>query len=360
MWLYLLVFGLLAALTLFRWVQPLSPAGYFATTRWSLGLMAVLLTLIVGLRHEVGGDWVGYFYYLELMHEAPIASTLSTNEPGYLLLNWLGANWGGGIYAVNLLSALLMMIGITAFCRSQPKPLLTLVVALPYLVVVVGMGYTRQAIAIGFVMLAISALYKARAWRYLLWVLVAVLFHKTAVVMLPFAFFALQRNKVFYGLLMLLMGGLFALAVLPYADYYLANYVTSEYYESSGAMVRLLMTVLPAVFYILNSRRFALNTVMNSFWRAMAWSSVGLLLLLLVFPQNSTAIDRLALYWLPLQLMVLSQLPNVLVIKGLGRKVGSVSIVLYSAFFYLVWLFWATHAHAWLPYQFYPWVWLWS
>jgi len=25
-----------------------------------------------------------------------------------------------------------------------------------------------------------------------------------------------------------------------------------------------------------------------------------------------------------------------------------------------VWLFFAAHAFAWLPYQFYPWVWLWS
>jgi hypothetical protein len=67
-----------------------------------------------------------------------------------------------------------------------------------------------------------------------------------------------------------------------------------------------------------------------------------------------------ALYWIPLQLFVLSRLPD-----ALGRREGKNAfwvgvLVAYSAAVMVVWLFFAKTAFAWLPYQFYPWVWLWQ
>lgn len=356
---YLLLLALLAALTLFRWGPPLSPMGYISTTRWSLGVMAVLLVGVMGLRHEVGGDWNAYLNYLESMQGESFRTLLTTNEPGYLLLNWLGANVWGGIYTVNTLSAALLVWGLVAFSRCQPRPLLAMLVALPYLLMVVGMGYTRQSVAIGLVMLAMAAVFHGRVWRYIAWVMLAVLFHKTAVVMLPFALFALRRNKLLYGMLMVLAGGLLTTLFLPYVDYFVRGYVANDY-ESGGALVRLLMTVGPALVFLLYRRRFGFSIPVQSFWAALSWASVVLLLLLLWFPENSTAIDRLALYWLPLQLMVLSHLPGIWVFKGLGRSFGTLMVAAYSVLLMLGWLLFATHAHAWLPYQFYPWVWLWS
>lgn len=137
------------------------------------------------------------------------------------------------------------------------------------------------------------------------------------------------------------------------------GYVANDY-ESGGALVRLLMTVGPSLVFLLYRRRFGFSAPLQSFWAALSWASVVLLLLLLWFPENSTAIDRLALYWLPLQLMVLSHLPGIWVLKGLGRSFGTLMVAAYSVLLTLGWLLFATHTHAWLPYQFYPWVWLWS
>ncbi|PUE35188.1 EpsG family protein [Limnohabitans sp. Hippo3] len=321
--------------------------------------MVILLVGMMGLRHEVGGDWVVYLSYLESIQGESLKALLTTNEPGYLFLNWLGANVWGGIYTVNTLSAALLVWGLLAFSRCQPRPLLAMLVALPYLLMVVGMGYTRQSVAIGLVMLAMAAVFHGRVWRYIAWVMLAALFHKTAVVMLPFAFFALRRNKLLYGMLMVLAGGLLSTLLLPYADYFVQGYVANDY-ESGGALVRLLMTVGPSLVFLLYRRRFGFSISVQSFWAALSWSSVVLLLLLLWFPENSTAIDRLALYWLPLQLMVLSHLPGIWVFKGFGRSFGTLMVVAYSVLLMLGWLLFATHAHAWLPYQFYPWVWLWS
>lgn len=75
---------------------------------------------------------------------------------------------------------------------------------------------------------------------------------------------------------------------------------------------------------------------------------------------SSTAVDRIALYWIPLQLFVLSRLPN-----ALGRYAGKnllwvFAVIAYSAAVHFIWLLYADTAFAWLPYQFYPWVWFWQ
>ena len=85
-----------------------------------------------------------------------------------------------------------------------------------------------------------------------------------------------------------------------------------------------------------------------AFWGVLEWSP------------SSTAVDRVALYWIPLQLFVLSRLPDVL-----GRREGKNAfwvglLVTFSAAVLFVWLSFAEMAYAWLPYQFYPWVWLWQ
>ena len=61
---------------------------------------------------------------------------------------------------------------------------------IPYLVTVVAMGYSRQAVAIGFVMLAFSGLGANSAIRFAIWITVAALFHKSAVLLIPIAILA--------------------------------------------------------------------------------------------------------------------------------------------------------------------------
>ena len=70
---------------------------------------------------------------------------------------------------------------------------------------------------------------------------------------------------------------------------------------------------------------------------------------------SSTAVDRLALYIIPLQLVVLSRVPDAFPSRDGGRNVQLlVTIILYSAAIQFVWLTFANHAEFWLPYQFYP------
>ena len=62
-------------------------------------------------------------------------------------------------------------IGLVVFCRNLPRPWLALAVAVPYLVIVVAMGYSRQGVALGLAMLGLVALGKKGTGWFVFWVL---------------------------------------------------------------------------------------------------------------------------------------------------------------------------------------------
>ena len=90
----------------------------------------------------------------------------------------------------------------------------------------------------------------------------------------------------------------------------------------------------------------------------MAWGALAFVILLYISP-SSTAVDRIALYWIPLQLFVWSRLPDALGRPGEANSGLVYAVVSYSTAVHFVWLSFAVHSVYWLPYQFYPWVWLW-
>lgn len=152
-----------------------------SSTPLALGLF---LPLMIGLRVQVGGDWGSYIGFVIRSEGLPFSELFLADEPGYGLLNWIGANWGGGVYLVNTVCGLIFSIGLLRFCRAQPRPWLDLTLAFPYLVTVVAMGYSRQGVAIGLEMIALLALQRDRLLQYLAWIALAATFHRTALVLL--------------------------------------------------------------------------------------------------------------------------------------------------------------------------------
>jgi len=323
------------------------------------GVVLVFLTLVIGLRHEVGGDWDQYLIHLEYAFGQSILEEIThiRGEFAYRILAWFGSNVGGGIYLVNTVCAALFSWGLLVFCRIQPRPWLALLVAVPFLVTVVAMGYTRQGAAIGLVMRGLVALRHERTFRFILWVVVAALFHKSAAVMVPLAFFVRTKHR-WSSLVVIVIATvvIFVLLLQEHLEFLSYGYIEQKY-SSAGAGVRIAMNILPAAVFLLWRSRFVMTLEQIRFWTWMSWGAVGFVGLLWVFP-SSTAVDRLALYWIPLQLVVWSHLPDVLGHQGRRNPGWVISVVAYSAIVQFTWLSFGVHANSWLPYQFYPWVWL--
>lgn len=315
--------------------------------------VGVGVAVLVGLRAHVGGDWANYEAMLDAWDGMSLSEAVTVTEPGFGILSWIALQLDWGLVGVNMLTAPLFAFALVRFCRSLPRPWLALAISIPYLVIVVAMGYSRQGVALACSMLGLLALGKGSIRSFAAWVILGATFHKTAVLLLPLAAFMRNRNALLsiVYLVAIAIAGYFVVRSDAAADLY-ENYVLAQY-QSEGALVRLLMNAVPAVLFLRTWRRFGLTPAQVALWRWFSWISLALLAALFV-TNASTAVDRVALYILPLQLVVFSRLPEVLGQRTLSGQTWVVMIVIYYAAVLFTWLNFATHAQYWIPYRFYP------
>ena len=312
-------------------------------------MVGISLALLIGLRHQVGGDWGNYESHYLNMLGAPLSEALEKGDPGYYLLNWLSGEIGGGVYLVNLVSGTLFSVGIATFCRQQPRPWLALAVSVPYMVIVVGMGYSRQGVALGLAMLGMVGLTKKSNVQFVLCIALAATFHKSAVLLVPLAVLATPRGRLWTAMWVGITAGLLYYVLLADSvDSLVTNYIDAQY-QSEGAAIRIAMNAIPAALLLLLRKRFLWQPAERNLWVTMALLSLGSVGWLLV-SSSSTAVDRMALYLIPLQLFVFSRLPD-LMGRGRGLRNWVMAVVAYYTAVLFVWLNFATHSQYWLPYQ---------
>lgn len=330
------------------------PVGEAETPVGAWVAVGIVLTLLIGFRYEVGGDWFNYFHYLDDVAGRMLDEVILNSDPGYQILNWLSLELDWDIFGTNLMAGAIFAIGLVVFCRSLPRPWLALAVAVPYLVIVVSMGYSRQGVALGLAMLGLVALGKKETGWFVFWVMLAATFHKTAVLLLPLAALAAAHNRlvaIAWGVGSLALG--YWLFLEDSMETLYVNYVEAEY-QSSGAMIRLAMNLVPAVALFVWRTKFTFSEGERRLWLLFALISLALFGIFLVSPA-STAIDRIALYMLPLQLVVFAHLPDVLSEESeTDVSLPLLGVLGFYGLVQFVWLNFADHAHLWLPYRFYP------
>jgi hypothetical protein len=261
-----------------------------------------------------------------------------SRDPADGLFNWVAVQTGLDIYFVNCTYAVIFTFGLLVFCRKQPRPWLALNIAVPYLITVVAMGYSRQGVAIGLIMLGMVELERKRVLKFVMLVAVAATFHKSAVIIIPLAALASTRNRmatIFWVVVSTLF--LFGLLLQEHVNSLMSGYIEDKY-ESSGAGIRIAMNALPAALFLVLRDRFNLTADNKSFLTWMALGALAFIPLLILSP-SSTAVDRVALYWIPFQLIIWSRVPS-----AFGRTNGAIafwtfSLVAYSALVYFIWLF---------------------
>lgn len=305
------------------------------------------MMLMIGLRSQVGADWDTYKRIFNMIAYRDLWEALTLGDPGYQLLNWLSQQIGSGVWLVNLVCGILFTWGLIRFAQAQDDPWLTVLVGIPYLVIVVAMGYTRQAVAIGFIMAGFATLKRTGSLtRFLIYAMMAAMFHKTAVLTVPFVIFTSDRNRTLTVLAGLAAAyALYSLFLTGAQDRLLRNYESAN---SQGAAIRVAMDILPAALFLLRQRAFGFVEQERKLWRNLSLAALGCVPLLFIL-KGSTAVDRMALYLIPIQLVILPRLGNVY----LSQTAARLLVIIYSLAIQFSWLNYATFSNYWVPYHFY-------
>lgn len=308
----------------------------------------LFFSIVIGGRYEVGVDWSVYFSWYYLAEVSDFFDAMSVTDPAYAFLNWVAAYFGGGIALVNLVCGGVFMYGLIRYCRGQTAPWLSFYVAIPYLIIVVVMGYSRQGVAIGIYLLGLVWLARGRSGMFLMAIFLASLFHKSAMLMAPLFLLCGGFRERGSALFLLLMVSLLMLFLPSAVESWTALYVDGEM-ESSGAWARILMNCVPFVIFLILRKGFDSDSLDLKIIIALGWASIAVAPFLMFW---STAVDRMALYFLPLQISLWPRVVYSMVLPE-WRVFAVFCLCLIYAASLLVWLLFATHSGSWVPYRFF-------
>ena len=310
-------------------------------------IFGLFLVLIIGFRYQVGGDWYNYLAHYEFTKHETINDILKKPEILHYLLNWIAAKNDWGVYFTNVIYGIIFTIGLIKFVKNEPYPWLEITIAIPYLFLVVAMGYSRQGVAIGLFMLAITYLRENKFYVYVILILIATLFHRTAILLLPLGVFLYGKNIYLkYLMIIPIIYGTYTLFSTEGGRQLWQNYVVAGMI-SNGAKIRVAMTFISALIFFYVKDKWKEEYHDYEFWK---WISILSVVAIVLVNFASTAVDRIALYFIPLQLVVFGRLPELLKDKYNPNQIKFL-ITLYYFFVLFVWLNFAIHAKYWIPYQ---------
>ena len=159
------------------------------------------------------------------------------------------------------------------------------------------MGYSRQGVAIGFIMVFFALLYQRKLLKSLVFLLLATLFHKTAIVSIIVLF--LNRRFINFKTIGISIPffvlGLYIL--LPRLEGFYINYFLQQM-QSSGAVIRILINITASIVLIIFAKRYKNIFGENDFefWKPFIYISIVMFLFAILL-NITTIADRILLYF---------------------------------------------------------------
>ncbi len=324
----------------------------------------IISVVFVGTRYEVGGDWTTYIRNLKINISDSLFKTLEydpTNiggfsiEPGWALLSWLVKTNNLGIIGLNFISSLLFFIGLYLLCSKSNNFWISIIIAVPYMIIIVSMGYVRQSIALSFLMISISLIYndemRFKKLFFLIFLIIGASFHRSLYIMFPLIFiidkklFSLKNIFYFFILLFFLF---FYFNDVFFNSMYI-NYVKNKMItgmHSTGAVPRILLNFIPSFLFLYNYKKFK----NDKDFKFLLYLSLISIISILFIKVGTTALDRMSIYLMPLQILLWPKLISIFTNHLL--KIILVKSLIFTYFMVLfVWMNFGDTRRGWVPYS---------
>lgn len=305
-----------------------------------------LLVVFVGLRYEIGPDWLGYTYILERSQDRDWSDVWSQGEPLFFLLNKASDALGWGLYGVNAVCAAIFMYGVFRYARTTVNAWLALAAVMPFLVFIIAMSGIRQGAAMGILFVAAAGWSTSTVWKKVALIILAMGFHNSALFMLIFVIWDTGR----YQWARIAIGGIIGFVALQYLGDSGATEVYSKRYfednvKSGGALYHVMLCAIPGAVFLLFRRKWAAHGVANGLVARASILSLALLPMVFV---SSTGTSRVSLYLSFVQMWVFPAF-----VKAHGRRWPGATLAcgLYFLVIFVVYFTLGSHVEAYVPYR---------
>ena len=309
------------------------------------------LSVFIGLRYEVGGDWSIYLNFFDEYNQLFNINLLSTfldHGLFYVIINKISYYIGSGYIGVNFICAIIFMTALSSFLYSSKNRWLGMLVSFPIIIVILGMGYTRQGLAFAFSLLLLKSLENNRLYLSFIYLILAILSHQTALMLLSFFIFYFWYHKKYSDLIKLIIIPIFfGFIFWDKLAHLLYFYVGSgQHMTAFGSIPRASLIIIIAVLFLFFRKKHVYMTKYQIY--IFTWIAY-LIIVIAPFSFVSTiTTDRLLFYLYSLKVAFIS-FANLE-----DKKINAVVFFIISIYvFYLaVWMHFGHNSSSWVPYNF--------
>ena len=207
--------------------------GIFKRKKIIMLLAILLLSTISAIRYNVGGDYSSYKWIFDTIQSGNVVDI----EKGYFVLNKLISNYPVLLFILTFSSLYMIFLSLKNLFPRYENFLFSIYIYLYYLQW--NLGTIRQGISIAIFMLALTFLHRKKILKYSLMILVACLFHKTSIILLPLfllPFFSWGFWLVIFSLLIFLKDFIIRIVfnIITHLNISYVSYVSGSIKNSFG------------------------------------------------------------------------------------------------------------------------------
>ncbi len=320
---------------------------YKRITYW---ILLAFLTIFSGFRFQIGCDWFAYEDFFRRIPDFSFQEILLQRDAGFYLINRFIYNLELDFIYVNIFTSIIFFIGLHSLAKRQPEPISFLALAFPILIVNMPMSALRQGIAIGLVCIAFLAILDKKFIKFVALIVLASLFHSSALIFLLLTPFVKQKysnkNLILSGFLFL--PGAYLLTFTSLDDIVIQRYIQTDM-EAYGAFFRVGFLFITAIFF----QFFLRKKWQFNFPEDYTLVQVGSIMIMLLIPLtfvSSVIGDRVGYYFIPIQLIILARLHHFY--DGRNRIYIKYAPFAALGFIFIVWTSFSYHFNlCYLPYR---------
>lgn len=315
-------------------------------------LFVFFLIIFIGLRDGL----TDYFLYLKMFNEFK-SKTLSeinfqnlTSSYAYDLLSWGLGRLKIGYTGIMLINAILTVYVIDRFGEYIKNKWICFLMFYPIGILVMSMGYVRQSYAFYIVILALLNLINQKNYYFYFQIILATLFHKSAIIFLPLHFI-ISEKKNYYLILFLFFITLVFVYVERYSLYrlfklYLGHDMDVSIMNSMGVYLKFSINIIASIIFCFFRDKIFSNNIEYKICLVLLFGNFFFLCFAII---STTFADRMLLYFMAFQFFVFGNACKT-ISQNFKTKVVLFISLIYAGYF-LIWIFFANTKHAWIPYK---------